>query len=65
MEIQIMCDTTQYAIIPTNKKNYKTIFSINEKSLVINFCDKNEKVLEQSEIEIEDARKLAKMILNY
>ena len=65
MEIKIICDTTQYEITPTNKNNYKTIFLINENSLIINFCNINEKVLEQSEIEIEDAKKLAKMILNY
>ena len=65
MEIKIICDTTQYKITPTNKNNYKTIFLINENSLIINFCNINEKVLEQSEIEIEDAKKLAKMILNY
>jgi hypothetical protein len=64
MEIEIICDTTQYAVFP-NKKIEKTLFSINEKSLVISFCDKNEKVLTQSEIEISDARKLAKLILNY
>ena len=65
MEIKIICDTTQYEIIPTNKNNYKTIFLINENSLIINFCNINEKVLTQSEIEIEDARKLDKRILNY
>jgi len=62
MDIIITCETTQYAVLP-NKKNEITLFSINEESFVISFCDKNGKVLEQSEICIEDARKLAKLIL--
>jgi predicted transcriptional regulator len=64
MDIVITCETTEFAVFP-NQKNIKTLFSINERSLVISFCDKKEKVLDQSEISIEDARKLAKLILNY
>lgn len=64
MEVVITFDTTEFVIYP-NKKYEKTVFSINDKSLVISFCDKKEKVLTQSEIKIKDARKLAKLILNY
>lgn len=64
MYIVITCDTTEFAVYP-NKKYEKTVFSINDKSLVISFCDKKEKILTQSEIEISDAKKLAKLILNY
>ena len=59
--IQLECDVTEYDVI-TDSKIDNVIFCINEKSLIINFCGKNEKIIKQSEISIEDARKLAKLI---
>ena len=59
--IQLDCDVTEYDVI-TDKKITNVIFCINEKSLVINFCDTIEKILKQSEISIVDARKLAKLL---
>lgn len=64
MEILIKCETTQYDSYP-NDKNVATEFEIKEKCLVIYLFDKNEQILDQTEITIEDARKLAKIILNY
>lgn len=61
MEIELICETTEYAVVP-DKKNEKTVFYIHENCLVISFCDKNEEVITQSEISIEDARKLAKVL---
>lgn len=61
MDIQLICDTTEYAVYP-DKKIEKTVFYIHEKCLVISFCDKNEEVITQSEISVEDARKLAKIL---
>jgi hypothetical protein len=60
--IQLDCDVTEYDVIPTKKNNSNVIFCINERSLVINFTDIHEKIIMQSEISIEDARKLAKLI---
>jgi hypothetical protein len=64
MEIKILCETTEYDSYP-NDKNVTTGFEIKEKCLVIYLFDKNEQILDQTEITIEDARKLAKIILNY
>ena len=55
------CDATEYACIPPEDNDINS-FSINEKSLVISFCVEGN-VLLQSEISIEDARRLAKLIL--
>jgi hypothetical protein len=65
MEIELICETTEYAVYP-DKKNEKISFYIHENCLVISFCDKDENVLTQSEISIEDARKLAQVLnLNF
>ena len=64
MEIYIHCETTQFAVFP-KEKNEKTIFYLGEQSMVINFCDKKEKVLDQTEISREDAINLAKIILRH
>lgn len=61
MEIELICETTEYAVYP-DKKIEKTSFFIHENCLVISFCDKNEEVITQSEISIEDAKKLAKIL---
>lgn len=63
MEIQLICDTTEYAVYP-DKKIEKTIFYLHKECLVISFCDKDEKVITQSEISIDDARKVFKIISN-
>ncbi|MCF8430266.1 MAG: hypothetical protein K9G64_09055 [Bacteroidia bacterium] len=64
MEIEIICDTTQFESQKISDKNLFTTFIITPKALIISFCDENQNVYEQSEIEISDARKLAKLILN-
>lgn len=53
---------TEYSCIPPIDNEINT-FSIDEKSMVISFLDENEVVLTQSEISIEDAKKLARLIL--
>ena len=64
MDIVVSCQVTEYAVIPNLKSNEINTFSINDKSLVISFCNDNEEVLALSEIQIEDAKKLAKIILS-
>ena len=64
MEIKIICDTTEFQSQKISDKNYFTTFLITPRALTISFCDDNEDIFEQSEISIEDARKLAKLILN-
>ena len=61
MEIQLTCETTEYAVVP-DKKIEKTVFYIHENCLVISFCDKYDEVITQSEISIEDARKLVRVL---
>lgn len=61
MEIQLICDTTEFAVYP-QKENEKTSFYIHENCLVISFLDKDENVITQSEIEINDAKKLGKIL---
>jgi ribosomal protein S1 len=63
MEIEIKFNTTEYAIYP-DKKIEKTVFSINDKSVIINFCDNKDKIISQSEIELSDAKKLANILIN-
>lgn len=63
MEIKIICDVTEYIALP-KQINTKNIFSICDDCLVIDFCDEYENVLSQSEISIEDAKKIAKLLLN-
>lgn len=56
------CEVTEYNIIPP-KENTHNAFNISNSCLVISFCDSDDNVITQSEISIEDARKLAKLIL--
>jgi len=60
------CAVTEYDIIP-KEKNDEISFAINENCLIINFMDsKNSEILMQSEIEKNNAIRLAKLILfNY
>jgi hypothetical protein len=64
MQIKINCDVTEYIACPEDE-NIQNIFTIYDKCFIIEFCDKDENILYHSEISIEDAKKLAKMILNY
>jgi hypothetical protein len=59
--ITFECDVTQFDVIPP-KGNNENIFVLNSKSLIINFMD-NERIIMQSEIEKQDAIKLAQLIL--
>ena len=62
MYINVNCDVTEYNIKPD--KNYEKVkFTICEHSLIIEFCDFYENVLNQSEISIEDAKQLSKLLL--
>ena len=54
-------DVTTFNVIP-KEENTRNIFVIHNDSLIINFCDKDENILAQSEIEIKDAVTLAKII---
>lgn len=63
MDITISCDVTEFYCKP-KINNVKNVFSINDKSLIISFCDKKGKVLNQSEIDIEDFRKISYLINN-
>lgn len=65
MEIKIICDATEYSIMPTLVQNSDNLFIINDKSLIISFLDEYKNIIQETEISIEDAKKLAKMILNY
>jgi len=56
------CEVTEYNILP-KKFNIENTFYITDNCLVINFCDSDDNVIAQSEISIEDARKLARLIL--
>jgi hypothetical protein len=60
------CDVTEFHIEP-KKENDEIFFALNERTLVINFMDTNNKsILMQSEIDKKDAIRLAKLILfNY
>jgi hypothetical protein len=64
MNIQIECDVTEYNTKPP-EKNTENIFSLNEKSMIINFMNDKEKIIMQSEISSEDALKLARMIVYF
>jgi hypothetical protein len=60
------CTVTDFSIEP-KKENDEICFALNEKSMVINFMDTNNKsILMQSEMDKKDAISLAKLILfNY
>ena len=55
------CDVTQFDVLPP-KENNENIFVLNPKCLIINLMD-NERIMFQSEIEKQDAIKLAQLIL--
>lgn len=60
------CDVTEFDIVP-KKENDEICFALNEKAMIINFMDtRNNAILMHSEIEKNDAIRLAKLILfNY
>ena len=62
MEIQLICDTTEYESKNIDDYNFKTCFYFYENCMVISFCDKNDNVMHQSEIEIKDAKKLGQIL---
>jgi hypothetical protein len=59
--ITFECDVTQFDVMPP-KENNENIFVLNPKCLIINFME-NERIIMQSEIEKQDAIKLAQLIL--
>lgn len=61
-QIIFEAEVTEFQSMPV-KHNTINAFSINENSMVISFCDSNNNVNAQSEISIEDAKKLARLIL--
>jgi hypothetical protein len=63
MRIILELDVTEYQNCPPND-NTINLFEITEKCLTIKCCNDNKKVLFESEISIEDARKLAQVIIN-
>jgi hypothetical protein len=60
------CNVTEFDIIP-KKENDEISFALNEKAMVINFMDtKKQSILMHSEMDKEDAIRLAQLILfNY
>lgn len=56
------CDATEFDIIPP-KDNIENCFCLNEKSMIINLLDKNQKIITQTEIDKTDALQLARLIL--
>ena len=60
------CNVTEFDIMP-KKENDEICFALNEKAMVINFMDtKKQSILMHSEMDKEDAIRLAKLILfNY
>lgn len=63
MNVQLECEVTEFNVYP-NEDNEKDIFYFHNDSMVINFADRDEEVISQSEISREDAIKLAKLILH-
>lgn len=63
LDILVVTNVTEFSVMP-KKNNTKNIFSIQKNCLIISFCDDKEKVLNQSEICIEDAKDIAKIISN-
>lgn len=60
--ITIECNVTEFSVIPDF--NYqKVAFCLTKKAMVISFMDDEDRVLTQSEIEIDEAAELAKLIL--
>jgi hypothetical protein len=63
MNVQIEFEVTEFNVYP-NEDNEKNIFYFHGDSMVINFADKDEEVISQSEISREDAIRLARLILH-
>jgi len=63
MNVQLECEVTEYHVMP-DEDNEKNIFYFHENSLVINFANRDEEVISQSEISREDATRLARLILH-
>lgn len=61
INIELTADVTEYAVI-SKQINTKNVFNIQNKCVVISFCDDKGKVLSQSEISITDARILSSYI---
>lgn len=59
---EVECNVTEYDVIPESL-NTVNVFVINQKSMIINFCNDKGTVLRQSEIDINDAITLARIIL--
>ncbi len=56
------CDVTEYAVI--SLKAYNTVtFCIHKNCVVISFLDKNQNILAQSEISIEDFKQLQRITI--
>jgi len=55
------CEVTEFNIIPP-KENNQNVFSLNEKSLIINLMEHDDIII-QTEIEKKHAIELAKLIL--
>jgi len=62
MNVNVEFDTTEFRTYP-DEKNQSTVFNIDKKSMIITFCDEHDNILTQSEISIEDARHLSKIII--
>jgi hypothetical protein len=58
------CEVSEYEII-SNLKYDKNVFYLNKDAIVISFCDTDDTVIDQSEMTIDDAIRLAKLILHY
>jgi len=60
--LKLKVDVTEHEITPPEAQEH-IIFAITEKSLIISIIDDNISVLEETEIEKNDAIELAKLIL--
>jgi len=55
-------EVTEFNCIPAEDAMF-TIFKIHDYSMTIEVCDENKNLICESEISIEDAKKLARLIL--
>ena len=62
LTLKLQCNTTEFDSFPPEECEF-TQFEINERSMSVKALDANEVELSQTEISIEDAVKLAKLIL--
>ena len=62
LTLKLQCNTTEFDSFPLEECEF-TQFEINERSMSVKALDANEVELSQTEISIEDAVKLAKLIL--